>query len=152
MRHLGARGPCYHSDLHCHPAFWRHLCQKYSQEPCLGPCPYCNQGPCGYLWFLLPLKAMQVSRLWAVTWSHDLYEGYLAAWKIPIKMACAAIQIHVTSRPRLLPGVMSVFMVSQQSIIHVPNKGHKDTWDLGHHMCPCWGPRDITLLVPCQSM
>lgn len=57
---------------------------------------------------------MQVSRLWAVTWSHDLYEGYLAAWEIPIKMAWAAIQRHVTSRPRLLPGAMCVLMVSQK--------------------------------------
>lgn len=53
------------------------------------------------------------------------------------------------SGPRFLPRILSGSVVLQQlgsmmiSMTCVTTKGHTDAQTLGHHMCPCWGPKDV---------
>jgi hypothetical protein len=60
------------------PATWVH---GWSPSPCChwGPClglwPCSTRGLCQDLWLILPLKAMQISLVWAATWDHIDIQG-----------------------------------------------------------------------------
>lgn len=49
---------------------WCHPSQECFWGSCLGPWPNYSQGLCWYLWFLILLKVMLISRVWATTWGH----------------------------------------------------------------------------------
>lgn len=120
---------------------------KY-RGPCLGPWPYCSQGLCPGLWFLLLLKAMRLPRVWMGTWGYvRVQDPY--CWAHDGRLALAP-EAMVTARPKLLLTAMSGSCCSWGLCWYpLPMLSHGYMWTMYWPMC--WSTRAM-LICSCPSL